>query len=107
MAEPPAATSVEMMARSPPKKAPARKKVAAKKAPPKKKVVVQKKKKVVRRAAVGGIEKVRFPVEGGPGRAAAGQAGAPFLFAGLLPTLLELSRVSQLPAGGFGMGAGP
>ena len=49
----------------------------------------------------------RFPVDGGPGRSAAGQTGGPFLIAGLLPLLIELSRVSQLTAEGFGMGAGP
>ena len=59
------------------------------------------------RKAVVASDKVRFPVDGGPERAAAGQAGGPFLIAGLLPLLVELSRVSQLPAEGFGMGAGP
>ena len=54
-----------------------------------------------------GVEKVRFPVDGGPDRAAAGQAGGPFLIAGLLPLLVELSRVSQLTSSGFGMGPGP
>ena len=34
----------------------------------------------------GGVEKVKFPVDGGPERAAAGQAGGPFLIAGLLPS---------------------
>ena len=65
-------------------------------------------KKPARKAASsGGVEKVKFPVDGGPERAAAGQAGGPFLIAGLLPLLVELSRVSQLTADGFGMGPGP
>lgn len=43
-----------------------------------------------------GVEKVRFPVDGGPGRSAAGQQGAGLLLAGFFPTILEISRVMNL-----------
>ena len=48
-----------------------------------------------------GVEKVRFPVDGGPERPAAGSAANGLIFAGLLPTILELSRVSQIGWNGF------
>ena len=45
--------------------------------------------------------KVRFPVTGSPERSAAGQGGAAMLLVGLFPTILELSRVSQIGWNGF------
>ncbi len=54
-----------------------------------------------------GIEQVRFPVDGGPERPAAGQQGVRILFAGVFPTILELSRVSAIGWNGFGGGPPP
>ena len=48
------------------------------------------------RTTPNGVEKVRFPVDGGPGRSAAGQQGVGLLLAGVLPTFVEISRVMGL-----------
>lgn len=49
------------------------------------------------RTTPNGVEKVRFPVDGGAGRSATGQQGVGLLLAGVFPTFLEISRVMNLP----------
>jgi len=52
------------------------------------------------RLTPGGVEKVRFPpTMGGAERSAAGSGGVGILFAGFLPVIIEISRVTQLGAG--------